>query len=115
MDMFNRDDLVKGMNQFQIPEYMRGGLFRWIENGVLPGNFLTAIIKNDLRRSFEYADDENIFRIHSYIKFLYNWAPGECWGSEEKVKSWNMSHRLARISQFELRDEDFKESGDTDG
>jgi hypothetical protein len=97
MNMFSREDLVKGMDQFQIPEYMRPGLLRWIENGIIPGSFLIAVLRNDLRGAFEKADMQNSVKIHSYVKFLYNCAPVDCWGSEEKVKRWSIIHRIKRL------------------
>ena len=71
-----------------IPEYMIGGLRRYIENGIGPGSFLTALLSNDLRRTFECADDENRTCIENYVRFLYSYAPSECWGSADKFDVW---------------------------
>jgi len=40
-----------------LPEGLRGGMNRYIEHRVPPGNFLTAVLSNDLRRACERADD----------------------------------------------------------
>lgn len=71
-----------------IPDYMIGGLRRYIENGIAPGSFLTAVLSNDLRRSFDCADDENGRRIGDYVRFLYSYAPSQCWGSPDKFEAW---------------------------
>ena len=71
-----------------IPERMRGGLRRYIENGIPPGGFLSAVLCNDLRGAVERGDDENQMILHQYIRFLYNYAPAQCWGSEAKFKAW---------------------------
>lgn len=71
-----------------IPDYMIGGLRRYIENGILPGSFLSALLSNDLRSTFERADDENRRCIENYVRFLYNYAPSECWGSPAKFNAW---------------------------
>ena len=84
----SREELIKGLDRCQIPERMRPGILRWIEEGIKPGEFLSAIITNDLQETFARADDENIFRIHSYIRFFYNHTPSGCWGSIERAKEW---------------------------
>ena len=73
---------------FYIPHRMMDGLQRYIENHVAPGDFLTAVIKNDLKEAVSRADDENLNNLPAYIGFLYNQAPGSCWGSEEIFKEW---------------------------
>jgi hypothetical protein len=71
-----------------IPDYMRGGIRRYIENGIEPGDFLQAVLRNDLRGAFERADGTNVNLIKEYIMFLYNYAPGGSWGSPENYEAW---------------------------
>ena len=35
-----------------IPQHMRGGIERYVMNGVPPGSFLTAVLSNDLKEAF---------------------------------------------------------------
>ena len=67
---------------------MISGLRRYIENGIEPGSFLSSLLCNDLRRTFEAADDVNSHRVRDYVQFLYSYAPAGCWGSEEKYVAW---------------------------
>lgn len=60
----------------------------YIENGIEPGSFLTAVLENDLMEAFGRADDINRERLFDYCSFLYNEAPPACFGSKEKVKLW---------------------------
>ena len=71
-----------------IPEYMRGGLKRYIENGIEPGHFLAAVLQNDLRQACERADSTNMRLLFEYVQFLYNYAPSECWGSVVNYSGW---------------------------
>lgn len=73
---------------FHIPGYMMGGLKRYIENHIPPGDFLTAIICNDLFEAVGRADDVNAANIPAYVGYFYNEAPSACWGSKEKMKAW---------------------------
>ena len=74
--------------EFYIPDRMMGGLIRYIENGIAPGDFLTAVICNDLNGAVGNADDENVRNLPAYIGYLYNEAPSACWGSLEKMLNW---------------------------
>jgi len=67
---------------------MMGGLNRYIKQRIKPGDFLTAVICNDLKESVYRADDENMANLPAYIHYLYNKAPSGCWGSKEKMTAW---------------------------
>jgi len=84
-------------NQFYIPDRMMGGITRYLENGIAPGDFLTAVICNDLREAYGRADDENLVNLSAFVAYFYNEAPHNCWGSPEKMKEW-----LARFSEGEV-------------
>src|ERR1700688_125871 len=71
-----------------IPSHCIGGLRRYIENGIEPGSFLTAVLSNNLRHACEYADSTNKHRLFDYCQFLYSYAPSECWGSPERFDAW---------------------------
>ena len=76
------------MNQYSIPERMRGSITRYIEDRVIPGDFLQAVICNNLSEAVGRADDENIKNLPAYCNFFYNYAPFECWGSPKKMAKW---------------------------
>ena len=82
-----------------LPERMHGGARRYIENGIPPGDFLTAVICNDLREACGRADDENRRLLFEYVKFFYCHAPRDCWGSPESYKAWVQHGGLAALGQ----------------
>ena len=71
-----------------IPTRMHGGLIRYICEGIQPGDFLMAVLQNDLKEAFVRADDQNRELIHEYLSFLHNDAPAVCHGSVAKVTEW---------------------------
>lgn len=71
-----------------IPEHMQGGVRRWIENGILPGGFLTCVLENDLKGALGRADMINRHRLFEIVEYFYSYAPALCWGSVEKVAAW---------------------------
>lgn len=86
------------LNYERLPEHTREGARMWIENGVLPGDFLRAVLTNKLKESFMYADHINLARMFDIVSFWYNEAPADCWGSEEKVTKWFSHSGFAGIN-----------------
>ena len=72
----------------ELPAHMRQGTKNYIENGVLPGSFLQAVICNDLFGAIRKADDINIQRLEDWLLFFYSDAPDGCYGSKEKMIAW---------------------------
>ena len=73
---------------YQIPDYMWDGINRYIEHGIEPGSFLTAVIQNDFVNAVAQADDNNIRNLPAYANYFYNHAPPQCWGSAEVMSEW---------------------------
>src|SRR5580765_6995795 len=82
--------------EFSIPEHMLEGLVAWIEHGVPPGDFLRAVLCNNLVEAVGRADDTNISNLPAYVAYLYNYAPRGCWGSPENVAVWQEAHASRR-------------------
>ena len=72
----------------KIPEYMHDGIRRWILDGILPGSFLEAVIRNDFKGACVNADENNSRYLANYGKFFTWYAPMGCWGCNENVKDW---------------------------
>ena len=80
--------LIAKAQEYGIPERMIPGMMRWVKLGSVPGDFLCAVIKNNLRDAIHTADDENLLLLEAYVKWFYNWAPYDCWGSTKMFKKW---------------------------
>ncbi len=78
-----------------IPDYMHEGLARFVATGQLPGNFLQAVLCNNLKESVAQADDKNMFVLPAYANWMYNHAPSEAQGSHEKMMVWRSIGGLA--------------------
>jgi hypothetical protein len=81
---------------FYIPERMMGGIRRYIDQGIPPGDFLTAIICNDLSEAVGRADDENLHNIPAYVSYFYNEAPRTCWHSAAAMEAWIATFDIER-------------------
>ena len=76
------------MDFSKLPERMHGGIRRYIEHGIPPGHFLTAIICNDLREACARADEENRGLLFEYVGFFYNHAPIGCCSSRKIISKF---------------------------
>ncbi len=71
----------------KLPEQYREGMRRYVEEGILPGSFLMAILSNDLYSSVAQCSGP-IEYLEIVVKWLYNEAPSRCWGSPKQVRDW---------------------------
>ena len=71
-----------------IREDMYEAILRYEDHRIKPGDFLTAVICNDLCGAWGSADDENLANLPAFVAYFYNEAPSECWGSRERMLAW---------------------------
>lgn len=84
--------LMADIKYDRLPEELRGGMQRYIEHGIQPGHFLTAVLENNFLEAFNRADSGNIFHMLDIVMFMYNQCPMDAWGSPAKVDEW-MKHQ----------------------
>lgn len=85
-----------------IPAHLRDGLVRYFDRGIEPGQFLTAVLSNDLRAAIMHGDAEALAGLPHIVRCLWNRAPGNAWGSPEIVRQWRLD-RFAFNSNREAR------------
>lgn len=72
-----------------VPEHLREGLTRYVENGIRPGRGLEGILKDlPLSQVISYVDSETEAALGNIYRFLYNAVGSPAWGSAEKVEAW---------------------------
>jgi len=72
----------------KIPDRMLRSLNMYVKNGVPPGDFLMAVLNHDLFEAVGRADTENQEALADYVKYIYNYCPGGCHGSRERIREW---------------------------
>lgn len=83
----------------KIPEHLREGLRRYMMEFQRPGDFLCAVLNNDLAGALARADDVSIISLREISTYLYNCAPPECHGRPGAVDEW-----CARLVRARLED-----------
>lgn len=71
-----------------LPEGLRSGMKLYVEQGILPGGFLTAVLENNLSGAFQRADSRNLPRLQSIVEWCYWELPSPAWGSTGAVAAW---------------------------
>ena len=84
----NNDDVKASLVKCNIPPHMHAAAIRYVADHAPVGDFLTAVICNNLRESFSRADDDNLAALHSWVRWFHWHAPSPCWGSPEKMAAW---------------------------
>jgi len=70
-----------------IPAHTLAGLKRFLQ-GYEPGDFLEAVLSNNLSEACAHADQINRHFIFEIVEWLVVNAPIHSWGSPEKVRLW---------------------------
>lgn len=84
-----RDRLEEAVRNSQgIPIHTLEGLKGYIIDHHPPGHFLCNVLSNDLMGAVSRADACNLQCLPEIVRFVYNHAPRNCWGSREKVAAW---------------------------
>jgi hypothetical protein len=71
-----------------IPPTIMEGLNLYVEHGLRPGGFLTAVLCNDLFGAMAKADEMSARWLPALCTYIYNNVPGLVWGSEGMVEAW---------------------------
>ena len=79
-----------------LPERFRGGVERWIEHGVTPGRFLSAVLNIQLPQAFSSADDKSLASLRDIVIWFYNHAPQGSFGSPETTSRWAEARQKER-------------------
>ena len=72
----------------RLPEHMRGAARRYVEQGIKPGVFLTAVLCNNLKTACIHADSINLAAMRDWAIWLLNEPPPACHGSTSRVSAW---------------------------
>ena len=60
----------------------------YAKEGKPVGDFLYAVLSNDLTSAIFRADLDNRAALYEIVQYIYNEIPADSWGSTEKVEAW---------------------------
>lgn len=68
-----------------IPQATKDSLDRYVNEGIMPGSFLRAVLTNDLASAVFQADSKNLAALKDIMLYVYNEIPAHAWGSTATV------------------------------
>ena len=68
---------------------MRSGLEIYLTTGRIPGNFLQALLSNNLIDAFARADPTNLDLLQQWCWWMHGEFPSTAWGSRDKMLAWS--------------------------
>lgn len=80
-----------------IPVITLDSIARYVEKGIPTGDFLRAVITNDLYGACSRADQYNGKCLPQIVKYFYNQTPSGCWGSPDRHEKWLKHDGLAGV------------------
>ena len=72
---------------WKVPLHSRKTIERYLEYGIEPGGFLTALFSDNLTDTVRYADEANVKSLVQWTMFVFWELPHEAVGSKEKVQA----------------------------
>lgn len=78
---------------YPIREDWYGALERYLNHGIMPGSFMTAVLENNLMQAMGRADRENSANLKNIVGYIYNHLPSNSWGSRDRVENYVKSLR----------------------
>ena len=72
----------------ELPTEMLPAVYRYVVDGLPPGDFLEAVITNNLRHALVCADERNLKVLPVWVRFFYNCVPSGCYGDERDMRAW---------------------------
>ncbi len=89
-----------------VPHNVRRCLRNWINNGIIGGDFIMSVLKNDLLNSMVLADNMTRRHIPTIVNWIYKFAPGGCWGNEFRVEEWpDINRRNKKLEKIRIEEE----------
>jgi len=89
-----------------LPDRFKASITRYLEHGVMPGDFLTAVLSNDLFSAFAKADETSLAELHGLVGWCYYELPHDAWGSRERVEAYCAANQADRVRRVRHDDTD---------
>lgn len=87
--------------RYTIRPQMVKSLMAYVTEHIPVGDFLQAVISNDMYRAMSRADRDNFNNLPAFVYFLAWEVPSDCWGSREAYKDW-IAKRTENNNEGEL-------------
>lgn len=70
------------------PPLVRQAIDKWATQAQKPGDFVCALLQNDLLGAYQRADPWSTKNMAAIVAYLWNEVPSDAWGSVERFEAW---------------------------
>jgi hypothetical protein len=84
----SENELVAGLYESGVPRNLHDGLLRYVRQGIPTGDFLRAVLTNDLADACRRGDAVTVRFLAEIVEFLDTYVPADAWGSREAWDRW---------------------------
>ena len=92
----NEAELRTSLNECNVPQHLHDGLVRYMLYGILPGNFLTAVLENDFEGAVFSSSGEQFSTLRALAMFLHWHVPSYTHGSMASVRKYEVRVKTER-------------------
>jgi len=78
---------IKACNEL-VPEHLREAVLSYVQEAHPVGDFLRAVISNDLFDAVARADEQSLAGLRCLCQWFYNYTPRSCYGSRDRYRTW---------------------------
>ncbi len=71
-----------------LPRRTKETIDNYVEFGLQPGDFVQAVLENNLTEAYSRADPINTACMRSIVAYIHNETPAASHGSKEKTRAW---------------------------
>lgn len=83
----SRPDISR-FHERNIPTLTLKNINSYVQERIPVGNFLEAVLSNDLKGAVGTADNENLDALPAIVAYVRNHTPADCQGSPERYREW---------------------------
>lgn len=70
----------------------REAIDRYVGDGIPPGQFLRAVLANDLLGAINRGDESALDNLPHIVDYIYTRVPFAAWGNRVAVREWISAH-----------------------
>ncbi len=80
-----------------ISKNIKKDLQDYLENGNMTNIFLFNLLSNNLFKTIENCQENNLSLLPTYISYIMKILPEESYGNFEKVENWMNSRKIKKV------------------
>lgn len=88
LDLKARQHYLQRLAARGVPEHLHEGLIDYFTKGLLPGDFLRAVLNNDFVETIRRGDEVSLAHLPQIAEFMHFDAPPWAWGNHGRVLAW---------------------------